>query len=107
MTNSKIESRKTDETRKIEAELRAGFPDSEVYRYNSGSIRIRVIDGRFEGLDIEERDRLVSETLDRLPDRLLRQIILVLTLTPEEASGTLDRSSFLNEEFEHPSPSLL
>ena len=108
MTNCKIESRKTDETRKIEAELRAEFPNSEAYRYNSGSIRVRVIDERFRDLEIEERDRLVSAILDQLPERIRRQIILVLTLTPEEAGhGAFGRHSFLNIEFENPSPSLL
>lgn len=108
MTNHEIEKRKTDETRRIETDLRAEFPNSEAYRFNSGSIRVRVIDERFRGLEIDERDGLVSAILDQLPEPLQRQIILVLTLTPEESGhGTFDRHSFLNIEFENPSPSLL
>ena len=108
MNNSKIDSRKTDETRTIEAALRAEFPSAEAYRYNWASIRIRVIDERFRGLSIEDRDRMVSAILDGLPSDLQNQIILLLTLTPEEAQPeNFNRHSILNLEFEDPSPSLL
>jgi hypothetical protein len=38
------ESKRTDETRRIEALLGSVFEQADAYRYNSASIRIRVID---------------------------------------------------------------
>ena len=44
------ERKRTDETRQVEEVLRqAGFQQADAYRYNSASIRVRVIDPRFEG----------------------------------------------------------
>ena len=43
------EAMRTDESRQVEDLLRKEFPKTDVYRYNSASIRIRVIDPQFEG----------------------------------------------------------
>ena len=52
------ETRRTDEARHVEEVLRnAGFERADAYRYNPASIRVRVIDSRFEGLSPEEAGR--------------------------------------------------
>ena len=63
------EAKRTDETRHVEDVLReAGFDQVDAYRYNPASIRVRVIDRRFEGLSPEQRDALVEPHLDELPE---------------------------------------
>jgi stress-induced morphogen len=102
------DSKKTEETRRIEEALREEFQDVEAYRYNSASIRVRVIDPRFAGKTIGERDAMVDPILNRLPEETQREILLLLTLTPEETTpGTFTRHSLVNLEFEDSSPSLL
>lgn len=112
-----LESRKTDETRDVERRLReAGFARVDAYRYNSASIRVRVIDPGFEGLSDEERDVRVEKVLDQIPSERTRgDILLLLTLTPSEATvdaaklspsaraGVL-RKLWLNASFEDPEP---
>ena len=58
-TMNRWESLRTEETRLVEKVLRARFPQTDAYRYNSASIRVRIIDPRFEGLAHEERDAMV------------------------------------------------
>jgi hypothetical protein len=49
------EAKRTDETQMIERVLReAGFETVDAYRYNTASIRVRVIDQRFEGMPAEK-----------------------------------------------------
>ncbi len=55
-----IESMRTRETREIDRFLQQYFQHSLAYRFNSASIRIRVIDPRFEGRSREERDGMVE-----------------------------------------------
>ncbi len=100
------ESLRTDETRLIEDALREQFPASDAYRYNSASIRVRVVDPSFSGKSIEERDDLVAEILDRLPAGTQQEILMLLTLTPEEIA-TRSRRSLANLEFEDASHPLL
>lgn len=102
------ESRRTDETRRVEQVLRREFPQVDAYRYNSASIRVRVIDPRFAGKSIEERDAMVAPWLDQLPEETQGDIMLLLTLTPDEsAPGTLHRHSLVNLEFEDYSTSTM
>jgi stress-induced morphogen len=72
----------------------------DVYRQNSASIRIRVIDPDFRGMNRVERDRPISQLLGQLPEMVESQITLLLLLTPEE-----QKMSLANFEFEHPVPS--
>jgi len=104
------EARRTDETRQVEAVLRdAGFERVDAYRYNSASIRVRVIDPRFEGLTAEQRDALVEPHLDKLPERTQADIMTLFTFVPSELEQTPQtfREFLLNTEFEEPSPSIL
>jgi len=100
------EKKKTEETRKIEALFRTEFPLSDAYRFNSASIRVRVIDGRFEGKSIAEREVMVSALLEKLPKETRDDVLLLLTLAPSE-QRTFSSQTLMNNEFEQPLPSRL
>lgn len=91
----------------VEKALRREFPLVEAYRYNSASIRVRVIDPRFANLSIAERDDLVAPHLESLPESLQADIMMLLALTPEEVRDHVGVRWLTNLEFEHPSRSLL
>jgi hypothetical protein len=100
------ENRRTNETCKIEKRLAKDFPTTEAYRFNSASIRIRIIDSRFEGMPIDEREDLVWPLLDMLPKQTRADISLLLLLAPSEI-GVLNRHMLVNLEFNDPRPSRL
>src|SRR5258707_14694151 len=81
----------------LERNYLTDHPDAkvDVYRYNSASIRIRVIDPAFSGLGLTERDSQLWAILDRLPEDTLTQINLLLCLSPKELAR-----SMMNAEFE-------
>ena len=99
--------KRTDETRKLEEELRKHFPRSEAYRFNSASIRIRIIDDLFKGKSESEREQMVDPILEQLPDETQADIMLLLTLTEDEAKSKYGRHSLANLEFENPGESAL
>jgi hypothetical protein len=101
------EDKRTPETRRIEDLLRArGFERVDAHRYNSASIRVRVIDSRFEGMTSPEREDLVFPIIDGLPKRTREDILLLLLMAPSERRGR-NRHLLVNLEFENPLPSLL
>jgi hypothetical protein len=104
------EAKRTDETRHVENRLRnAGSERVDAYRDNPASIRVRVIDSRFEGLSPEKRDGMVEPHLDRLPEQTQADIMMLFTFAPSElhqAPKSL-REFMKNAEFESPSPSIL
>ena len=109
-TAPRWERKRTRETRLVEETIeKAGFPQVNTYRYNSASIRVRVIDPRFEGLSFGKRVDLVEPCLEQLPERTQADIFELFLFTPselQEAPETL--GEFLkNKEFDHPSPSRL
>jgi hypothetical protein len=104
------EAKRTDETRQVEEVLRqAGFDQVDAYRYNSASIRVRVIDPRFEGLSPEKRDAMVEPHLEQLPERTQADIMNLFTFAPTELhqSPKSFREFLKNTEFDNPSPSML
>ena len=104
------EAKRTDETRHVEETLRkAGFDQVDAYRYNSASIRVRVIDPRFEGLKDEARDAMVEPILEELPEQTQVDIIELYTFAPSELlpSPRIRKEFMLNAEFDDPSPSML
>jgi stress-induced morphogen len=104
------EDKRTGETHMVEDLLRnAGFETVDAYRYNSASIRVRVIDKRFEGMSTENRDAMVEPHLEQLPERRQADIISLFTFAPSELHQTpkLSRGFLMNREFEDPSPSIL
>ena len=103
------EAKRTSETRMVEDLLRQHFKQADSYRYNSASIRVRVIDPRFEGMPREKRDEMVEEWLDQLPPETQRDIVTLITFAPldlERPPPTF-REYMLNTEFDAPSPSML
>lgn len=106
VTEPRWKSMRTDETRRIEDLLKTKFPRSDAYRYNSASIRVRVIDPKFEGKSAEDRDAMVEPLLAKLPAETQGDIMTLLTLTPDE-TATSRRKELANLEFEDPSPSTL
>ena len=86
----------------IKNALKPKFAEVKAYRYNSASIRVRIIDGRFGGHSRPEREELILPLLEQLPEDVQSDITMLLLLTPDEMSGSL-----LNLEFEDPSPSML
>jgi stress-induced morphogen len=94
--------RRNREVELIEETLSGEYPRSEAYRYNSASIRIRIIDDRFRGKSKAEREEMVFPVLKRLPEEIQDDIMLLLLLTDDELDLSL-----LNVEFENPIPSRL
>lgn len=95
-------AKKTAETKKIETVLGQRFANVEAYRYNSASIRVRVIDDAFRRLSKTKREEIVQPLLDLLPEKTQSDIMILLLLSHEEME-----TSPMNVEFEHPSPSSL
>lgn len=113
MTNTSAppwEAKRTDETRQVEEVLqRAGFERVDAYRYNSASIRVRVIDSRFEKLAVENRDAMIEPYLEQLPEHTQADIMSLFTFAPSELEQTpkSSRAYLMNTEFEDPSRSML
>jgi len=95
---------RTDETRRIEDELRKRYPRSDAYRFNSASIRVRIIDDAFLGKSEVEREKLVDPILDQLPEDTQSDIMLLLTMTEDEVKP-FNRHYLTNLEYENPRPS--
>lgn len=74
--------------------------EAVTYRQNSVSIRVRVVDPSFKGMDRVAREEAVAPVLDGLPDEVQADITQLLLLAPDEV-----KTSFANREFEHPVPS--
>lgn len=73
---------------------------TELYRQNSASIRIRVFDDHFAGVSKGDRhDRLLDFLAASLDEDTLQEISLLLPLT------TSERQSFMSVEFDDPIPS--
>lgn len=75
--------------------------EASLYRHNPASIRIRVVDRRFEGMTKSRRHADVWDFLAaKVPDDTLADISLVLTVAPAEL-----KNSLANLEFDDPIPS--
>jgi stress-induced morphogen len=81
------------------------FPGSkaEVYRQNSASVRVRVIDQRFAALSRADRHDQVWDFLTaHAGEDTVAEVSVLLPLTPHEL-----KDSLANYDFEHPLPSNL
>ncbi|HEX4143455.1 MAG TPA: hypothetical protein VHY91_07885 [Pirellulales bacterium] len=67
----------------------------DVYRQNSGSVRIRVVDPDFQGVSMTDRDQGLWPLVESLPEDVFSQLSLLLLLTPKEATD-----SFVSRAFE-------
>ena len=88
------------ETELVEATLRREYPRTDVYRYNCASIRVRIVDERFQGLSLVDRHEHVLPLIHSLPEETQLDITVLLLLAPDELQRSL-----LNFEFEAPTPS--
>jgi stress-induced morphogen len=74
-----------------------------LYRQNSVSVRVRIIDPSFTAVSRADRHDLVWDFLaEKLPEDVLTQITVLLLLSPQDST-----MSFANFEFDHPIPSRL
>ena len=107
-TTPRWEAKRTDETHMVEDQLSSHFRQVDAYRYNSASIRIRVIDPRFEEMKREQRDAMVEAELDKLPPETQRDIVTLFTFAPSELTQTPKsfREFMRNTEFDDPSPTM-
>jgi stress-induced morphogen len=97
---------RTEESRRVEDVLREEFAEVDAYRFNSASLRIRVNDSRFEGLSREQREELIEPVLSTLSEETQADIMNLVLLYPGE-TGDSFQAFINNEEFEHPSRSML
>ena len=74
----------------------------DLYRQNSVSVRIRIVDPDFSGQTKPQRSQQAWRYLGRLPDEVQSDISTILLLTPDET-----KMSFANFEFDDPVPSKL
>ncbi len=74
----------------------------DLYRQNSVSVRIRIIDPDLTGRSRAERNKDAWNYLNSLPEEIQSDVSSLILLTPEET-----KMSFANFEFEHPIPSNL
>ena len=74
----------------------------DVCRYNSASIRVRIIDAGFADLGVVEREELIWPIIRRLPEDTRAQLSFLLLITPKER-----RTSAGSLEFDNPEPSNL
>ena len=100
------ERMRTDETRALEELLRKQFFQADAYRYNSASIRVRIVDPQFEGLSDEQRDDRVEPLLRQLDEATQADIMNLLILAPNEIEE-FSPKFVVNLEFDDPSPSQL
>ncbi len=86
------------------AEYLDSHPHAQIsaHRQNSVSIRVRIIDEDFHGLDRVDREPAIWKLLESLPEDILSDITMLLLLTPKEAERSL-----ANLEFNDPIPSRL
>ncbi len=103
-TNSKQIDREVQQVLDVLAEYKDSHPNADIDAkpQNSVSIRVRIIDSDFEGMDRVDREPPVWKILKTLPDDVVSNITMLLLLTPKEAE-----SSLANLEFNDPLPSRL
>lgn len=69
----------------------------QAYRYNPASIRVRIIDPDFKGMNKSERFEAVNPIIEGLPEEVQSDVMLLVLLTPQEC-----KESMANQEFENP-----
>ncbi len=74
----------------------------DLYRQNSVSVRVRVIDPDFRSLSRSDRHELIWQYFQPLTEEEQADISMLVLLTPDETA-----KSMANLEFEDPVPSVL
>lgn len=103
-SNSKSIDQQVQQVLDALAEYQEAHPNAEITikSQNPVSIRVRIIDSDFEGMDRVDREPPVWKALKGLPEDIFSNITMLLLLTPREAE-----SSLANREFNEPIPSRL
>jgi hypothetical protein len=94
----------TEEIKQVLASYEKDHPKAKIdmYRQNSASVRIRIIDSDFEGMSKRERNDLIWKYLEPLSEDSQGDLSMLVLLTPSEV-----KRSLANMEFEDPVPSIL
>ena len=81
---------------------RQAHPRAQIvlYRQNSYSVRIRIVDPDFRGLEKSERHAEAWRYLEQLPHDVISEISMLVLLAPGE-----EGRSVVNWEFDDPIPS--
>ncbi len=106
----KVAKKVQDETTaQLFAALKKAFPElpdepeKVVYRYNSVAVRVRIISPKFRGKSMAEREEIVNEALESLPDEITEDITMQFMLTPAEAK----KPTLIYREFDNPTGAYL
>ena len=94
----------TDEIKQVLTAYEKDHPKAKIdmYRQNSASVRIRIIDSDFDGMSKRERNDLIWKYLEPLSEDSQGDLSMLVLLTPSEV-----KTSLANMEFEDPVPSML
>ena len=97
-----------DEIAQALAEYQAGHNSAEImlFRANSASIDIRIIDPDFKGLNRADRHDLIWNLLEKVNEDTLTHVTVVLLLTPSETAESLGNFAF-ERSIKSKSPSLI
>ena len=85
------------QTRLVEMTLSPRFPSVESYRSTFGTVRVRIIDERFQNRNRVQREKMVLPLIRGLPEDIQTEIVTLLLLAPGEEDG-----SMMNLEFDRP-----
>ncbi len=86
-----------NDTRAVERTIGERFPSIESYRSRYGTVRVRIVDTRFEKKSRVQREKMVLPLIRTLPEEIQADLIMLLLLAPDEAENSVQ-----NLEFEHP-----
>ena len=109
MTMQVVRGRADAVIERIESALsafQAAYPRAkiELYRQNSVSVRVRIVNESFRGLSRSQREDLVWEHLNALDGGAQNEISMLILVTPDELD---DPFAFSSHEFDSPFPSRL
>lgn len=76
----------------------------ELYRQNSVSVRVRIVEESFRGLSRSQREDTVWEHLNALEREAQNEISMLILVTPDELD---DPFAFSSHDFDAPCPSRL
>ena len=93
-----------EEIRKVLVSFQKDHPSARIdlYRHNSASVRVRVIEPDFSGMSRKDRHNLVWKYLDPISEDAQADISMLVLLAPTEVEKSMG-----NLEFEDPVPSVL
>jgi stress-induced morphogen len=86
-----------NDTRTVEQTIAERFPSVESYRSRYGTVRVRIVDPRFEKKSRVQREKLVLPIIRTLPEEIQADLVMLLLLAPGEADNSVQ-----NLEFDHP-----